>query len=131
MGRGAAGVRGMDLSLKDELVGLAILGADEEISLLSVTTNGYGKRTKKAEYRTQSRGGKGIITMKVSEKNGDVVAVYPVSDKDDLMVISSKGQIVRIKVSSISLMGRNTQGVRLVKLKQGERVVAVEALAEK
>ena len=130
MGRGAAGVRGMDLGASDEVVGMTVLEREEtEYDLLSVTASGYGKRTKAEEYRVQSRGGKGIITMKVTDKNGGIIAVHAVKDSSDLMLISNKGQIVRIRVKEISTMGRNTQGVRLVKLKTGEHLVAVQALA--
>lgn len=130
MGRAAAGVRGMELGKDDAVVGMTVLDAKEaERDLLSVTENGYGKRTKASEYRTQTRGGKGIITMKSTEKTGDVASVQAVQNSSDLMIISNKGQIVRIKISDISTMGRNTQGVRLVKLKSGERVVAVQPLA--
>lgn len=130
MGRAAAGVRGMELGKDDAVVGMTVLDANESArDLLSVTEKGYGKRTKASEYRAQTRGGKGIITMKATDKTGTVVSVQAVSDSSDLMIISSKGQIVRIKISDISTMGRNTQGVRLVKLKDGERVVAVQPLA--
>ena len=130
MGRTAAGVRGMDLEEGDEVVGMAILDKTKKIDLLSVTTNGYGKRTEESEYRVQSRGGKGIITIKATDKNGEIVGLKAVSNDDDLMIITDKGQIVRIRIKEISTMGRNTQGVRLVRLKEGEKVVACQSLAE-
>ena len=130
MGRVAAGVRGMDLEEGDELVGMCILKKGEEKDLLSVTNSGYGKRTEAAEYRVQSRGGKGIITMKTTDKNGEVIAVRAVSNEDDLMIITDNGQIVRTRICEISTMGRNTTGVRLVRLKEGEKVVACQSLAE-
>jgi len=99
---------------------------DDSVEILSVTANGYGKRTSVSEYRRQSRGGKGILAMRLTEKNGDIIDIKPVTDKDDLMIISDKGQVIRTKISGISLMGRTTQGVRLIKLKDGEAVVAVE-----
>ncbi len=131
MGRAAAGVRGMELGGSDSVVGMTVLDADEsERDLLSVTEKGYGKRTRASQYRAQTRGGKGIITMKATGKTGSIVSVQAVRDSSDLMIISNKGQIVRIKNSDISTMGRNTQGVRLVKLKDGERVVAVQPLVQ-
>ncbi len=131
MGRVAAGVRGMDLEEGDEVVGMSILSKKQKLDILSVTNSGYGKRTDSDEYRVQSRGGKGIITMKTTDKNGEVIGVKAVSDHDDLMVITDKGQVVRIRIREISTMGRNTQGVRLVRLKDGEKVVACQSLAEK
>jgi len=130
MGRVAAGVRGMDLEDGDEVVGMTVLDQTQKQDLLSITNSGYGKRTETAEYRVQSRGGKGIITMKTTDKNGEVIAVRAVSNADDLMVITDKGQIVRLRIKEISTMGRNTQGVRLVRLKEGEKVVACQSLAE-
>ncbi len=130
MGRVAAGVRGMDLEEGDEVVGMTVLDKDQKVDILSVTSLGYGKRTEPSEYRVQSRGGKGIITMKMSEKGGDVVGIRTVSDMDDLMVITDKGQIVRLRIREISTMGRNTTGVRLVRVKDGEKVVACQSLAE-
>ena len=131
MGRTAAGVRGMDLEESDEVVGMAILDKKQKLDILSVASSGYGKRTSDSEYRVQSRGGKGIITMKTTDKNGEVVGIKAVSDADDLMIISDKGQVVRIRIREISTMGRNTQGVRLLRLKEGEKVVAAQSLAEK
>jgi DNA gyrase subunit A len=131
MGRVAAGVRGMDLEEDDEVVGMSILGKKHKLDVLSITNSGYGKRTDSDEYRVQSRGGKGIITMKTTDKNGEVIGVKAVSNEDDLMVITDKGQVVRIRIKEISTMGRNTQGVRLVRLKEGEKVVACQSLAEK
>jgi DNA gyrase subunit A len=132
MGRGAAGVRGMDLDTNDEVVSMTILPKEHSLGILTVTSAGYGKKTEASEYRVQSRGGKGIITMKTTDKNGgEVIGVRAVSNIDDLMIITDKGQIVRIRIREISSMGRNTQGVRLVRLKEGEKVVACQSLAEK
>lgn len=130
MGRTAAGVRGMDLDTDDEVVGMSVLDNKQtQLTLLTVTSAGYGKRTEAEEYRVQSRGGKGIITMKTTDKKGgDVIATKAVSDKDHLMVITDKGQVVRIRVNEISTMGRNTTGVRLVRLKEGEKLVACQSL---
>jgi DNA gyrase subunit A len=131
MGRNAAGVRGMDLSEGDEVVGMTIVDKKLKLDILSITSAGYGKRTAESEYRVQSRGGKGIITMKSTDKNGEIIATRAVSNVDDLMIISDKGQVVRIRVKEISTMGRNTQGVRLIRIKEGEKVVAAQSLAEK
>jgi DNA gyrase subunit A len=101
-------------------------GAD----ILTVSENGYGKRTAMEEYRMQSRGGKGIITMKTTEKTGRVIGVQQVTEDDQLMLISNNGKIIRLRVKDIRVIGRNTQGVRLIDLEEGERVVSVARLAE-
>jgi DNA gyrase subunit A len=103
---------------------------NEGASILTVTENGYGKRTATKEYRTQARGGKGILTIKTTEKNGPVVYAYQVSEQDQLMIIAEKGKIIRLRVSDISIIGRNTQGVRLIHLGDGEKVVGVAKLAD-
>ena len=128
MGRVSRGVRGINIDENESVVGMEII--DDGVQLLSVTENGYGKRTQASEYRKQSRGGKGIIAMKLTEKTGNIVQMKPVSEQEDLMIISDKGQVIRIKISGISLLGRNTQGVRLINVKDGEKVVAVEKLLE-
>lgn len=124
MGRVSQGVRGIMLDEKEKVIGMEII--DDTVEILAVTENGYGKRTQATEYRQQSRGGKGIMAMKLTEKNGDIMAIKPVSDKDDLMIITNNGQVIRIKISGISLLGRTTQGVRLINLKAGEKVVGLE-----
>ena len=102
----------------------------EGATILTVTENGYGKRTRTEEYRKQSRGGKGILTIKTTERNGPVVYAYQVSDQDQLMIITGEGKIIRLKVEDISVIGRNTQGVRLINLAEGEKVVSVAKLME-
>src|SRR3970282_1880811 len=92
---------------------------------------GDGKRTQIDEYRVQSRGGKGIITMKTTDKTGRVVGVQQVTEDDQLMLISNKGKIIRMRIKDIRVIGRNTQGVRLIELEEGERVVSLARLAEK
>ncbi|MFA7613681.1 MAG: DNA gyrase C-terminal beta-propeller domain-containing protein, partial [Candidatus Caldatribacteriota bacterium] len=82
------------------------------------------------EYRVQSRGGKGILAMKLTEKTGEIMGILPVTDKDDLMIITDKGQVIRTKIAGISLLGRNTQGVRLINVKPDEKVVAVEKIVD-
>lgn len=128
LGRVSQGVKGIELTDEEKIIGMEII--DDSVEILSVTANGYGKRTSVSEYRRQSRGGKGILAMRLNEKNGDIIDIKPVTDKDDLMIISDKGQVIRTKISGISLMGRTTQGVRLIKLKEGENVVAVEKIID-
>ncbi len=128
MGRTATGVRGITLGVGDEVVGMEILSPDATI--LTVTQNGYGKRTPLDDYRVQKRGGQGIITIRTSERNGEVVGVAQVVDDDELMLITNGGKVLRCRVSGISTMGRATQGVRVMDLSPGEALVAVARLAE-
>lgn len=128
MGRVAAGNIGIRMEPGDEVVGMEAI--EEGATILTVTENGYGKRTKTEEYRRQSRGGKGIITLKVSERNGPVVYSYQVSDQDELMIITGQGKIIRLRVADISIIGRNTQGVKLIDPAPGEKVVGVAKLME-
>ena len=129
MGRVSRGVRGMSLAKDDEVVGMEILSGDATI--LTITEHGYGKRTQSSEYKIQGRGGKGIITIKTSERNGAVVGIKQVTNEDNLMMITSTGKIIRIAVSKLSVIGRNTQGVRLINIDKDEKVVGVARLAEK
>jgi DNA gyrase subunit A len=129
MGRTARGIRGIKISKEDEVVGVEVVAPHTQI--LTVTANGYGKRTQASEYRTQNRGGSGIFTVKRTQRTGDVIAIKIVADEDDLMLISSKGKIIRLRAVDIPVQGRSTQGVRLIALEEGERVVAVARLAEK
>ena len=128
MGRNATGVKGISLAEDDEVVGLELL--TEGQTILTITENGYGKRTSNDEYRVQGRGGQGIITIKTSERNGKVVGFLLVVDEDQIMLITQMGMIIRLRVGDISVIGRNTQGVRLFHLKEGDKVVAVARLAE-
>jgi DNA gyrase subunit A len=114
MGRTAAGVKAITLCPGDEVVSMESLNGNEEI--LIVTKNGYGKRTPASEYRIQSRGGKGIKTCNITEKNGEVVSVKTVTGEEDLMLMTASGVMIRMAVSDISIMGRNTQGVKLMRL---------------
>jgi len=123
MGRVAAGNIGIRMEPGDEVVGMEVL--KEGATILTVTANGYGKRTRTEEYRAQSRGGKGILTIKASKRNGPVVYSSQVSGQDELMIITGHGKIIRLSVSDISVIGRNTQGVRLINLGEGEKVVGV------
>ncbi len=128
MGRVSQGVKGITLDATEKIIGMEII--DDNMEILSVTENGYGKRTQSSEYRKQSRGGKGILAMRLTDKNGDIIEIKPVCDKDDLMIITDKGQVIRTGIAGISLMGRTTQGVRIIRLKDGEKVVAVEKVIE-
>lgn len=128
MGRVSQGVKGIQLDSEERIIGMELI--DDSLEILTVTQKGYGKRTQTSQYRKQTRGGKGILAMRLTEKNGQIVAIKPVTDKDDLMIITDKGQVIRTKISGISLMGRATQGVRIIKLKDGESVVAIEKIAE-
>jgi DNA gyrase subunit A len=128
-GRGTYGVVGMTLEKDDAIVSMEILSLSANI--LTVSENGYGKRTPMEEYRLQSRGGKGIITMKTTDKTGKVVGVQQVTDDDQLMLVTNIGKIIRLRVKDIRVIGRNTQGVHLIGLEEGERVVSLARLAEK
>ncbi|MCG3085864.1 DNA gyrase subunit A [Anoxybacillus sp. LAT_35] len=128
MGRTAAGVKAITLCPGDEVVGMESLNGDEEI--LIVTRNGYGKRTPASEYRVQSRGGKGIKTCNITEKNGDVVAVKTVTGEEDLMLMTASGVMIRMAVSDISVMGRNTQGVKLIRLDEENEQEYVATVAK-
>ncbi|MBP1721631.1 MAG: gyrA, partial [Deltaproteobacteria bacterium] len=128
MGRTARGVRGMSVGDDDAIIGMEAIG--EGATILTVTENGYGKRTNTPEYRIQGRGGQGIITIKTTERNGDVVGMKEVADDDEVMLITNQGTIIRMKIKGISVIGRNTQGVRLINVEKGETVVGVAHLAE-
>lgn len=128
MGRVSQGVKGITISPEEKVIGMEII--DDGVEILSVTENGYGKRTQASEYRKQSRGGKGIIAMRLTEKNGLICAIKPVKETDELMIITNNGQVIRTKISGISLLGRATQGVRVIRLKGNEKVVALEKIAD-
>jgi DNA gyrase subunit A len=129
IGRVAQGVRGIRLKDDDEVVSVDVL--DEEMTLLTVTENGYGKRTKASEYRLQSRGGKGVFTIKVTKRNGKVVGVLQVTKDDEIIIIASSGKTIRTKAKSISVIGRATQGVRLIDLAEKDKVVSVARVVDK
>ncbi|HSN13126.1 MAG TPA: DNA gyrase C-terminal beta-propeller domain-containing protein, partial [Anaeromyxobacteraceae bacterium] len=135
MGRNAYGVKGITLDEGDAVVSAETITPPKEgepvPALLTVTANGYGKRTELAEYRVQTRGGKGIITIKTTERNGPVVAVATVTEAEEVMLITNQGMLIRMPASGISVIGRNTQGVRLITLEsKEEQVVAVARVAE-
>ncbi|MGV8150425.1 MAG: DNA gyrase subunit A [Candidatus Woesearchaeota archaeon] len=122
-GRQSQGVRGIRLEKDDEVIGMII--ADPEKQILTLTENGYGKRTSTEEYRLIARGGKGVRNILCSERNGKVVAVLPVKDDDEVMLISKKGILIRTECSQISQVGRNTQGVRIMKLSANDKAVTM------
>jgi DNA gyrase subunit A len=129
VGRVSRGVQGIRLVGDDEVVGMEVVTPDA--TLLTVTENGYGKRTRTEEYRRQSRGGQGIITIKTDERNGQVVGMKQVTDEDQLIMVSSDGKIIRMKASQIPVIGRNTKGVRLIVLEERGKLVSFAKLEEK
>jgi len=129
MGRSAQGVKGITLKGKDVVVGM--VKGDPHGTILTVTEKGYGKKTEVGEYRLQSRGGSGIINIKVVEKNGPVVGVKNVREENEIMLISIKGMVVRVAVSGISTIGRATQGVRVISLKPGDKLTGVASVVAK
>ena len=128
-GRVATGVRGMRLAEEDRIVGAEVLSHGQ--TLFAVTENGYGKRTSIDEYPVQKRGGKGVISIKTTERNGKVVGILLVSDDDDLMLMTNIGKVIRMQINTISVISRNTQGVKLMGMDEDERVVGAARLAEK
>jgi DNA gyrase subunit A len=129
MGRTARGIIGMRIGRDDRVVGMELVSG--ETTLLTLTEYGYGKRTKIEEYRITGRGGKGIITIQTSQRNGKVVGFLQVMNEDELMLITDGGKIIRMPVKGISIIGRNTQGVRLISVEPGEKVVGVAKVMEK
>jgi DNA gyrase subunit A len=138
MGRGARGVRGIRLEMNDSVVSMTITNAEDATqaaesteTLFTVCQNGYGKRTLVGEYRRQSRGGKGVIDIQTEGRNGPVVSAHFIKNDGQAMIITSAGKVIRINSSDISVIGRNTKGVRLINLDEGEVVSAVAPIAEK
>ncbi|MEW6262475.1 MAG: DNA gyrase subunit A [Thermodesulfobacteriota bacterium] len=131
MGRTAAGVRGIRLSKEDAVVGMEVLSESRQENILTVTANGFGKRTPAVEYRLQSRGGLGLITIKTTARNGPVVGVFKVTDEDQLMLITDTGRIIRTRIKEIPVQHRNVQGVKLIEVEPGERVVGVARVEER
>ena len=128
MGRSARGVKGINLRKGDNVVDMVV--AEQSASLLTVCENGFGKRTELEDYRAQHRGGIGLINIKTSDRNGSVVAIKTVKDDDDIMIITAKGIIIRTGLEELREIGRNTQGVRLIKLDADDKVVAVERVVK-
>ncbi len=127
VGRTAIGVRGIKLT-DDEVVSLIV--AEQDSPILTATEKGYGKRTALDEYRAQARGGSGVISIKTSDRNGKVVGAIQVTDEDEMMLISNKGTLVRARAADVSIIGRNTQGVTLINIAKGEKLVSVAKIAE-
>lgn len=128
MGRNTQGVKAITLkNNNDSVVGMVVVKRDA--TLMTVAENGYGKRTKLSEYRSQHRAGKGVINIKAIMRNGPVVSIKEVLDEDELMIITYKGMVIRLPIGDVSIIGRNTQGVKLINLQQGDRVVDVARLA--
>ena len=130
MGRTAGGVRGISLREGDRLVGMVTFNREAQATLITVCARGYGKRTAVADYPTKNRGGKGVISIKATARNGQVSAVRIVTDDDHVILISDRGKLIRLRVRDISTQGRATQGVRLMRVDDGEHVAAIERLAE-
>jgi DNA gyrase subunit A len=126
MGRNAAGVRGISFSgTNDEVIGMICIPLDKKCEVLVVSENGYGKRSDLDDYRITNRGGKGVKTLNITDKTGEVIAVKDVTDSDDLMIINRSGVIIRMAVANLRVMGRATQGVRLIKIDEGDSIAAV------
>ena len=130
MGRKSQGVIGIRLNNEDEVIGMESIIRGSKSTLLAITENGFGKRTELEEYRVQTRGGKGVLTYKITPKTGKIVGVKIVDEQDDIMLITDTGTIIRLNVSGISILGRSTQGVTLMRTNEG-RVVSIEKIAEK
>ena len=130
MGRNARGVRGINLADDDKVIGMEVIDKESKETVLMVTANGYGKRTSMEEYRPQSRGGVGLITQKTSDKVGELVSARLVMDKNQVLLTTNKGQSIRIRCSEISVLSRNTQGVKLMNLNEDEFVTSVALLED-
>jgi DNA gyrase subunit A len=127
MGRQAAGVRGVKLSANQKVVSLIV--TQQQGDILTATEKGYGKRTAITEYRLSGRGGQGVISIHTNDRNGKVIGALQINNEDEVMLISNKGTLVRVPAAEISLIGRNTQGVRLIQLSEGETLVSIERIA--
>ena len=130
MGRTAAGVRGMRLKSGDYIVGASVIEKDSDKTILTVTENGYGKRSLAEDYRVQRRGGKGVFAIKPSERNGNIVGSMIVEDDEEVILIADSGKMIRMGLDNVRIIGRTTQGVTLINLEEGERVVAMDILAQ-
>ena len=129
MGRVSQGVIGIKLDKDDSVIGMESIISGSKQTLLTITENGFGKRTELDEYRVQIRAGKGVITYKITPKTGEVIGVKLVDEYDDIMLVTDTGTIIRINVSEISILGRPTQGVTLMRTNEG-KVVSIEKISE-
>ena len=125
MGRDTQGVRGMTIDDDEQVVGMVVMEGEEDRDVLAISTNGYGKRSKLDDYRIQGRGGKGILTLKATVKTGALVAIKGVHESDDIMIVTHNGLMIRMHVRGISVLGRNTQGVRLINIKDSDSIADV------
>ena len=130
IGRVGRGVRGISLEEGNEVIGMATITPDAATSILTVTERGYGKRTQGEEYRVQARAGKGIISVKVTEKNGPAISFHQVCDTDEIMIMTAEGMVLRIRMGDLREIGRNAQGVRLMDMDENDRVVGVAKLTD-
>ena len=130
MGRTAQGVIGIRLSDDDFVIGMeSIIEGNKNATLLAITENGFGKRTELEEYRVQTRGGKGVMTYKITPKTGNIVGIRVATDNEDVMLITDNGTIIRLRVKEISILGRATQGVTLMRTSEG-KVVSIETITQ-
>jgi len=125
MGRVSQGVRGMRLDKDQKVISLLVI---DEGNIITATENGFGKQTKVEEFSIQKRGGKGVIAIQTSERNGKVIGANQVNENDEVMFISSSGNLIRTKINSISVIGRNTQGVKLIRLSDDDKLLGMERI---
>ena len=133
MGTSAVGVRGITLRDKDKVVGAAIINSEmdnNKMRILTITEEGYGKRTKLSEYRLQSRGGKGLINAKLNDKTGKIVDVKIVRENDEIMLITSEGTLIRTSINDITVQSRSATGVRIMKVRNNEKIASVVKITE-
>jgi DNA gyrase subunit A len=128
IGRSGKGVRGIRLDKDDQVIGMEVASQGTKHTLLTACVNGYGKRTDLSEYRDQNRGGSGVITIKTTDRNGAVVGLKLVTDDDDVMFMTEKGMTVRMNVKDLSVIGRNTQGFRLIRLEEGDKLSSIASV---
>ena len=131
IGRVSQGVIGINLDEEDEVIGMESIIAGGQATLLTITENGFGKRTELSEYRVQQRGGKGVITYKITPKTGKLIGVRISDETEDVMLITNSGTIIRLNVKDISVLGRSTQGVTLMRTSEEVKVVSIEKITEK
>jgi len=130
MGRAATGVRGMRLDEGQKVISMLVCGDDEDVTVLTATEFGYGKRSPLAEYTRHGRGTKGIISIQTTERNGKVVSALLVKENDEIILLTSTGKLVRTRVNEIRVLGRNTQGVTLISMEEGTKLVGLERVTE-
>ena len=128
MGRSAQGVRGIKLEDKQSVISLII--PDEEASIFTVSENGFGKRSNSVDFRKTRRGAKGVIAMQTSERNGFLIGAAQVTNDDEVMLITDKGMLVRTRVAEVNVIGRNTQGVTVIRLKDKEKLISIAPISE-